>query len=312
MWNDPITRFTLGVSAMFGLYWLFMRFAAPQIFGKGKLSKGKSAVLGTAVLYLPGLGFLLLLIKDLPVFPVVPKSFVFADYAVVFAAQFFAFVLMALCSTLEIKLGLFSPQFLESQDEENKGVDAFLTLTIIPLMEELLSRKLLGDVLGTDQLRLFLYMSALVFSLIHLQTGRIAVPLGMFYTGFLWAWLYAASGSLLLCTAYHIAFNLFMVFIPEWLEKMKSQKVRGIYYAVLALVGVTGFLFMVFNVAHYLPPELSGENPWRRIFSNGGVWVFIAVCVLSYVLGRWLMKVKGSKQENNGEPAAAQPNESSR
>ncbi len=303
MWNEPITRFTLGVSAMFSFYWLFMRFATPRLFGKGKFSKGKSAVLGTAVLYLPGLGLLLLLIKDLPVLPVIPKNFVFADYAAVFAAQFFAFVLMALCSTLEIKLGLLNPKLLESQDEENKGVDALLTLTVIPLMEELISRKLLGDVLGTDHLRLYLYLSAIVFSLIHFQTGRIAVPLGMFYTGFLWAWVYAASGSLLLCTAYHISFNLFMVFIPEWLEKMKSQKVHGIYYAVLALTGVTGFLLMVFNSSHYLPPELSEINPWRRIFSNGGLWVLAAVCMLSYFLGRRAMKTRGSKLDNKEEAA---------
>ncbi len=88
-----------------------------------------------------------------------------------------------------------------------------------------------------------------------------------------------------------------------WLEKMKSQKVRGIYYAVLALVGVTGLLLMVFRASYFLPPKLSGENPWRRIFSNGGFLVLIAVCILSYFLGRWTMKAKSSMQENKEQTA---------
>ncbi|NLZ89631.1 MAG: CPBP family intramembrane metalloprotease, partial [Clostridiales bacterium] len=176
MWNEPITRYTLGVSAMFSLYWLCLRFVVSPLHAKRKLPKESQQLLSTALLYLPGLGIVWLFIKDLPVFQVSPQGFAAVDYVVVFAAQFFALVLMALFSMLEIKLGLVSQQVLEQKNDDNKGINALLVLTVIPLLEELLSRKLLGDLLGTDQTGLFLWLSALVFSLIHLQTGRIAVP----------------------------------------------------------------------------------------------------------------------------------------
>ncbi len=301
MWNEPITRYTLGVSAMFSLYWLCLRFVVSPLHAKRKLPKESQQLLSTALLYLPGLGLVWLFIKDLPVFQVSPQGFAAADYVVVFAAQFFALVLMALFSMLEIKLGLVSQQALEQKNDDNKGLNALLVLTVIPLLEELLSRKLLGDLLGTDQTGLFLWLSALVFSLIHLQTGRIAVPVGMFYTGFLWAWVYACSGSLLLCTAYHILFNLMMVIIPERLEERNFHKAHSIYLAGLVLTGVAGFLLLVFNSAHFLPPTLlhAKNPPWPHILGNAGVWVLGAVCEGSYFRGIQVLKAKSTLPEGS-------------
>ncbi|MDI9520434.1 MAG: CPBP family intramembrane metalloprotease [Bacillota bacterium] len=303
MWQDPLTRYALGLSAMFSFYWLCNRFVVSPLYAKNKLSKEYSQLLSTALLYLPSLGILLLFIKDLPASQVSSKGFLAADYVVVFLAQFFAFALMGIISTLEIKLGLVSPQTLKRQNEDNKGIINVLLLTIIvPFLEELTSRKLLGDLLGDSQIGLFLWLSALVFSLIHLQTGRIAVPVGMCYTGFLWAWVYAASGSLLLCTAYHILFNLLMVILPEHLEGKISQKAHGAYYACLALAGITGFAMLAFNFRHFLPPLLSGAgNPLQRIFGNGGFWALAAVCAWSYLYfrGKQALKTKDALPEKS-------------
>jgi membrane protease YdiL (CAAX protease family) len=293
MWHEPITRYTLGVSAMFSFYWLCAHFIVSPFLAKHKLPKERQQLLSTALLYLPGLGLLLLFIKDLPVFRVSPQDFGAADYIVVFAAQFFTLVLMGLLSALEIKLGLVSRQALEQQNDDNKGINALLVLTVVPLLEEVMSRKLLAELLGSSQTGLFLWLSALVFSLIHLQTGQIAVTVGMFYTGFLWAWVYAGSGSLLLCTAYHILFNLMMVIIPERLKELVSQKAHNIYLACLALMGTTGFVLLAFNAAHFLPPALpDAQSPWQRILGNGGFWVLAAVCVGSYLRAHQVMKAK--------------------
>ena len=300
MWHEPVTRYALGVSAMFSFYWLCAHFIVSPLLAKRKLPKEKQQLLSTALLYLPGLGLLLLFIRDLPVFRVSPQGFGAADYIVVFAAQFFALVLMGLFTVLEIKLGLVSQQALEQQNDDNKGINALLLLTVVPLLEELISRKLPGELLGSSQTGLFLCLSALVFSLIHLQTGQIAVPAGMFYTGYLWAWVYAGSGSLLLCTAYHILFNLMMVIIPERLRETVSQKAHNIYLACLALTGTAGFALLAFNSAHFLPPALpDAQSPWPRIFGNWGVWVLAAVCVGSYLRVRQVMKAKSGLPEGS-------------
>lgn len=300
MWHEPVTRYTLGVSAMFSFYWLCAHFVVSPLLAKRKLPKESHQLLSTALLYLPGLGLLLLFIKDLPTFQISSQGFVVADYVVVFAAQFFAFVLIALFSILEVKLGLISQQALEQPEDDNKGINAFMVMTVVPLLEELMSRKLLGELLGSSQTGLFLWLSALVFSLIHLQTGRIAVAVSMFYTGFLWAWVYAGSGSLLLCTAYHIVFNLMMVFIPERLKEITSQKVHKTYIVSLILVGTVGFVLLAFNSARFLPPALpDAQNPFQRIFGNWGFWVLAAVCAGSYLRMHQVLKAKSSLPEGS-------------
>lgn len=63
MWNEPITRYTLGVSAMFSLYWLCLRFVVSPLHAKRKLPKESQQLLSTALLYLPGLVLVWLFIK---------------------------------------------------------------------------------------------------------------------------------------------------------------------------------------------------------------------------------------------------------
>lgn len=293
MWYDPITRYTLGISLMFSFYWLSKRLVVSPLFAAGKLPNKSKNLIDTALLYIPGLGLLLLLIKDMPVLQVVPKNFSVLDYIVVFIAQFFAFALIGLFGIIETKIGLVSIKTLENQTtESNKGINAILLFAVVPFLEELLNRQLPSNILGTVDLRLYLYLSAIVFSLLHLQTGRIAVAVGMLYTGFLWAWVYASSGSLILCTVYHMLFNLMMVFIPDYLEKTK--KGHGVYLACLAVMGTIGFLLFVFNFAHYIPPELTdGQSPWLSILGNWGFWVLVVICVFSYFYALKNIKAKG-------------------
>ncbi len=289
MWHDPITRITLGMSIMFSFYWLCQHFVVSPLLASNKLSKDRGLLVGMSLLYIPGLGLLFFLLKDLPKSPLSPQNFTLGNYLLVFFAQFFAFVLMAMFSFLESKLGLIDLQSLKQQKEErdNEGLGLFLLILVVPFLEELLSRKILAELLGPDQLRLFLYTSALIFSLIHLQTGRLAVAAGMFYTGFLWAWVYAASGSLILCTVYHGLFNLLMVFLPEYLEKKVDGKVHGLYVAALALVGTVSFVILLFNRAHYLPAARpDAESISRRVFGNWGFCLLAAACVLSYLYAR--------------------------
>ncbi len=297
MWHDPITRITLGMSIMFSFYWLCQHFIISPLLASNKLSKDRGLLLGTSLLYIPGLGLLFLLLKDLPKLPLSSQSFTPGNYLLVFFAQFFAFVLMALFSTLEGKLGLIDLQSLKQQKEErdNEGPGLFLLILVVPFLEELLTRKIPGDLLGPDQLHLFLYTSALLFSLIHLQTGRLAVAAGMFYTGFLWAWVYVASGSLILCTVYHALFNFLMVFLPDYLEKTRDDKVHGLYIAGLSLVGTIAFILLLFKRGHYLPAaQAEADSFFRRVFGNWGFWLLAAVCVLSY-----LYALRARKTKNN-------------
>ncbi len=301
MWHEPITRYTLGLSFMFSFYWLCKRFVVSPLLAEGKLPKERKVVLETALLYLPGLCVLWLLLGGQPVSRVVPKSFTVANYVVVFLAQFFAFIIIAAFSLLEVKLSLLTPEMLEKRErEDHKGLNALLLVIIVPLLEELVNRKLLGNLLGTEHMRFFICISALIFSLIHLQTGRIAVAAGTFYAGFLWAWVFAASGSLLLCALYHSLYNLMMVFIPEYLQEKKGKTAHNLYIAGLILAGSIGLLLFTFNITHYLPPEFSAaQSLWQTVFSSWGFWVLVVVCALSYVYGRQSLWYHRTKLSND-------------
>lgn len=294
MWQQAITRYALGLGAMFSLYWLGKRFVLSPLLEEGRLPKERKVLLETVWLYLPGLCIMFFLLKDLPTFRMVPKSFTVTNYLVVFFAQFFAFILIAVFSVLEIKLGLLRPELFEKKEKkENKGLNALLLILVVPFLEELLSRKLLGNVLGGENARFFIYMSALFFSLLHLQTGRIAVATATFYVGFLWAWVYAASGSLLLCALYHSLYNLMMVFVPEYLQERKGKMAHSLWIAGLILAGSIGITLLTVRLPHYLPPEFSQtQSLWQSVFSSWGFWALVAVCFLSYVSGLKTLREK--------------------
>lgn len=122
----------------------------------------------------------------------------------------------------------------------------------------MLTRGLLGARSAGTDILLFLMLSALVFSLIHLQTGRIAVVTGMLWNGLLWAWVYVASGSFLVSALFHGIFNLLATCLPEHLEKKRSEKAMSAYMSALLLAGVVGGLLW-FNRARLLPIEDGGQ-----------------------------------------------------
>lgn len=76
MQEAVITRYTLGISSMFALYWLGQALLLRPMQQAGKLRAGQARLLGTALLYLPGLGLLWLLIRELPTTPITPAQFV--------------------------------------------------------------------------------------------------------------------------------------------------------------------------------------------------------------------------------------------
>lgn len=88
--NSPystILMFTLGVSAMFGFYWLCMRFLVQPQSKERQWTSSRLSAVSLLVLYLPGLLLLWLFIKDLPSVPLPVVVFVPGDYLVIFLAH---------------------------------------------------------------------------------------------------------------------------------------------------------------------------------------------------------------------------------
>lgn len=284
--SRTILLFTLGVSAMFGFYWLCMRFIVLPQSQRHQWTNSRLSAVSLLVLYIPGLLLLWLFIKDLPVLPLPPAHIVPGDYLLIFLAQFFSVVLMALVTVMEDKAQGKALSTQEKKPQYQNMYDYVHLLVLVPLLEELLARGLLGArTAGVDVLGFYL-LSALVFALIHLQTGRVAVVVGMFWNGLMWAWVYVAGGSFLVSALFHGAFNLLATCLPEYLEKRYSQQIMGLYMVSLFFLGVVGAGLLWFNRIRLLP-MVDGEQLLKAagaILSSPGTWVLIVACIVSYFM----------------------------
>lgn len=282
--QDIVLRFTLGMSAMFTFYWFISHVVLRPISRRRAFSRTAKKLCSLLILYLPGLGLLYLFIKDLPMQKLTGLTYGFKDFGIIFLAQNAVIIVIAVITLIEAKV---SKKELKKIDEDtiyDSTLDVALLLLAIPLLEEFVTRKLLADRAGGEHLWLFLLLSALTFSLIHLQTGRIAVAVGMLYSGFLWALIYAASQSLWLSTLYHVANNVLLTFLPEQIKKKVSDKVHNVYIAVIALSGVVGIVLFLMNSSRLLPSTQGLSTHIRRVFMNPGTWLLIAVCMGSFAL----------------------------
>lgn len=286
--QEIIIRVTLGISAMFCLYWLCLYGIIKPLKRKRMLSDIAAAWLSAAALYLPGLALFLLITKGIPAGSLQPLNLGVGAYVVVLAAQFFSVFIMMVFSTIEMKLLGSQPADLESAGNPQSGRGQFLILLLIPVLEEVLMRKLLGDRAVALGVPLFLVLSAFAFSLVHLQTGRLAVAAAMLYNGFLWAFLYAATGSLVLPVLYHILNNLVLTNVPERLKEKKGSKAHSVFMAGVAVIGVVGFIFLLINKNRYFPESWQAAmgEAWRQIFLSPGAWVLVVCCVLSFMLAK--------------------------
>ncbi len=282
--NPVILLFTLGLSAMLVLYWVLSDLMIQPFQKKGILSPLKKDLLSIATLYLPGFLLMWLFIGALPVLPLPHHEPAVWDLLILLMAQFFAIILIGLFTFVEVKLtGLPKEALIPDKTPKSLAQSALIVL-LVPVLEEVLARGLLGDRLAAQAPMLFICLSALVFSLMHLQTGRFAVALGMLYTGFLWALAYWLTGSLLYPCLMHILSNLLIYWLPDYLSN-QSNKAQAPYMALLSLIGLTGFVLFLFNAKRLLASAVSPGlfSALRDIFTNPGIWVLIIVCGFRYL-----------------------------
>jgi membrane protease YdiL (CAAX protease family) len=96
-------------------------------------------------------------------------------------------------------------QFTKSPDWFSRGYLIFFAVMLAPVAEEILFRGIIFGVLRQARLRQFAYWgSALVFAVSH-DTKAVFVPLLVF--GFILAWLYERTDSLLTSITAHSLFN---------------------------------------------------------------------------------------------------------
>ena len=147
-----------------------------------------------------------------------------------------------------------------------------------PVVEELLFRKLLIDRLHRFGDRTALFVSALVFGLLHGNFSQLFYAFGI---GLLLGYLYCRTRQLGYTILLHMAVNLFSgVLLPLLIEALGEVAAGMLSFALIALY-VWGIVLFAGGVKHasFAPgAEPLSRRDGRLIFGNPGIICYLVLC----------------------------------
>ena len=147
-----------------------------------------------------------------------------------------------------------------------------------PVVEELLFRKLLIDRLHRFGDRTALFVSALVFGLLHGNFSQLFYAFGI---GLLLGYLYCRTRQLGYTILLHMAVNLFSgVLLPLLIEALGEVAAGMLSFALIALY-VWGIVLFAGGVKHasFAPgAEPLSRRDGRLIFGNPGMICYLVLC----------------------------------
>lgn len=197
-------------------------------------------------------------------------------------------------------------------DVNNLWITAIGVVIVAPVGEELIFRKLLMDRLGRYGAFVSIFLSALLFGLVH---GNFYQFFYAFGVGLVFGYVYYATGNILWTIGLHAAVNFFGSIASVWLSMGLQEFVNALSKInsedVNAILGVLGdYIWVIFAVlvfysvvlaaivcAIVLPIALrkkivlekgDGQLPKGKGFStvvgNAGMIVMLAVCGVNFIL----------------------------
>lgn len=147
-----------------------------------------------------------------------------------------------------------------------------------PVVEELLFRKLLIDRLHRFGDRTALFVSALVFGLLHGNFSQLFYAFGI---GLLLGYLYCRTRQLGYTILLHMAVNLFSgVLLPLLIEALGEVAAGMLSFALIALY-IWGIVLFAGGVKHasFAPgAEPLSRRDGRLIFGNPGIICYLVLC----------------------------------
>ena len=175
-------------------------------------------------------------------------------------------------------------------EEASLGMTLILTVFVAPAMEELMFRKMLVDRLIPFGQRFAVVVSGISFGLFHGNFFQFfyACALGMIF-----AYVYSSTGKIRYNVILHMLLNLMGGVLPMAL-------LESVYGGSLLAMALTALLplWMGFSIiativmAVRFLPRLSWTKPWsglsrgeraRAFLLAPGVWVFLAVCIWTFL-----------------------------
>ena len=220
--------------------------------------------------------------------------YVFAGVAMILA---FAYVNSILVSPFQIN-DLIGENWKDGYDQPYEIVLQLITTAVIPgVFEELMFRGVMLAKLRPYGKTLAILISALMFSLMHQNSGQF---LYAFAAGILLGWIATETESLLLCMIVHFSNNAFSVLEQTARANMQEDAFGIAFYLIELLIFVLGVACFVLLIRSYEKKKreqgndfsagmfkkelvLKSENADFAISPAGAVKLFFAPTVIIFI-----------------------------
>lgn len=277
--KTTLTKLGFGIACMFGVFWVYLLFIQSKI----NLPDYAMTIINLAILYGIGLPLFMLIIgksknKALDKNNLKPKQFLAC-----FAMQFTATMVLTGLSTLVL---VITNTTSNSELNVLDPVMLFMLLIFNPIVEEFVFRKLFADKLRPYGDRLFIFISAFCFSIVH------GVSLGMpqivytFLLGLTWAYVYVKTNNIWWAIFLHSLSNLFGSIVMQTLNVI-SPMLAALYLLFTVVIGITGLVTFLRNrkkidiESNY---KLVAINDVKLLVTSPGMIFYILLTVSAIVI----------------------------
>lgn len=164
-----------------------------------------------------------------------------------------------------------------------------LFVVVAPIAEEIIYRQLLYKVLGAFGNKVYMVVSALFFSLIHMNLTQ---SLYAFAIGLIFAWVMYRTGKILYPIILHAALNFLMAFVPVAVFSSSSEIALYLLAGLFIVLALMSIVMAVFDLMQLRQKKKTvyeeGELPvpsWKKVFINPGMLLHIVIglVILTYI-----------------------------
>lgn len=159
----------------------------------------------------------------------------------------------------------------------------FMVVIFAPIVEEFIFRELLYRLLASFGRKTYLFTSAMIFSLFHLNLNQ---SLYTFWLGIVWAGVFYKTGNILYPIILHMITNFIGSFVP--LILLENHIASIIFSIFLLLISISGIIFFIlYRNKRKNQVSIGIEKqriPFKTIFINPGMIVLILIWILTNIV----------------------------
>lgn len=277
--NSSLNRVNLGICLMFSLYWIYLIFISKNLPFETNIKSN----IGIAVLYILGLALFLLTTKDLSKSKTQAKTISLQFFVRSFLLQFTSLLIMMVFSSIIYTLFNIS---VEDQTESLSPTFLFHILILFPIVEELVFRKFIGDILLEYGESLYILTSAILFTIIHFPIQGPVTLIYTFLLGLIWAYVYTKTRNIIWPILLHSISNIFGAIIIIYL-KNNNIKLLSFYFFYVVILALIGLILLITNKNKVITDgknKLIDKKAIVDLLKSWSLWLFIFLSFVAYYL----------------------------